>query len=199
MRRQNHALYTAVLLRRQEIRARRAPDGGLRTPVRRLKCLKTRATAPSSRTCLSKREGEAPVCGIMGYVGLKPAAPLLLEGLSRLEYRGYDSAGIATLDDAGDLHVTKCVGKLNGLALSLEGRLPAGNVGIGHTRWATHGRPSQDNAHPQQDCAGAIVVIHNGIVENYLTLKRDLQGAGHRFVSETDTEVIPHLIEADRK
>jgi glucosamine--fructose-6-phosphate aminotransferase (isomerizing) len=136
------------------------------------------------------------VCGIMGYVGLKPAASLLLEGLGRLEYRGYDSAGIAVLDDTGDLHVSKRVGKLNELVLSLKGQAPPGHLGIGHTRWATHGRPSQDNAHPQQDCAGDIVVIHNGIVENYLTLKHDLQGAGHRFTSETDTEVIPHLIES---
>ena len=136
------------------------------------------------------------MCGIMGYVGLRPAAPLLLEGLGRLEYRGYDSAGIAVLDDTGDLRVSKRVGKLNELVLSLEGQAPSGHLGIGHTRWATHGRPSQDNAHPQQDCAGDIVVIHNGIVENYLTLKRELQGAGHRFTSETDTEVIPHLIES---
>jgi glucosamine--fructose-6-phosphate aminotransferase (isomerizing) len=132
----------------------------------------------------------------MGYVGPRSAAPLLLEGLSRLEYRGYDSAGIAILDDTGDLHVSKRVGKLNELVLSLEGQAPSGNLGIGHTRWATHGRPSEDNAHPQQDCSGDIVVIHNGIVENYLALKRDLQGAGHRFISETDTEVIPHLIES---
>jgi len=132
----------------------------------------------------------------MGYVGLRPAAPLLLEGLGRLEYRGYDSAGIAVLDDTGDLRVSKRIGKLNELVLSLEGQAPSGHLGIGHTRWATHGRPSQDNAHPQQDCAGDIVVIHNGIVENYLTLKRELQGAGHRFTSETDTEVIPHLIES---
>ena len=132
----------------------------------------------------------------MGYVGLRPAAPLLLEGLGRLEYRGYDSAGIAVLDDTGDLRVSKRIGKLNELVLSLEGQAPSGHLGIGHTRWATHGRPSQDNAHPQQDCAGDIVVIHNGIVENYLTLKRELQGVGHRFTSETDTEVIPHLIES---
>jgi glucosamine--fructose-6-phosphate aminotransferase (isomerizing) len=138
------------------------------------------------------------VCGIMGYVGQRPAAPLLLEGLARLEYRGYDSAGIAVLSDTGDLHVTKRVGKLGELVLSLEGQAPSGSLGIGHTRWATHGRPSQDNAHPHQDCSGDIVVIHNGIVENYLTLKRDLQGAGHRFTSETDTEVIPHLIESHR-
>jgi glucosamine--fructose-6-phosphate aminotransferase (isomerizing) len=136
------------------------------------------------------------VCGIMGYVGLRPAAPVLLEGLGRLEYRGYDSAGIAVLDGTGGLHVSKRVGKLSELVLSLEGQAPSGRLGIGHTRWATHGRPSQDNAHPQQDCSGDIVVIHNGIVENYLSLKRDLQGAGHRFTSETDTEVIPHLIES---
>jgi len=136
------------------------------------------------------------MCGIMGYVGLRPAAPLILEGLSRLEYRGYDSAGIAVLDDSGDLRVTKCVGKLNGLVVSLEEQAPSGHLGIGHTRWATHGRPSYDNAHPQQDCSGDIVVIHNGIVENYLALKRELHAAGHRFTSETDTEVIPHLIES---
>jgi glucosamine--fructose-6-phosphate aminotransferase (isomerizing) len=138
---------------------------------------------------------EASVCGIIGYVGGRAAAPLLLEGLARLEYRGYDSAGIAVLSDGGDLQVSKSVGKLNGLVVSLEGRAPPGNLGIGHTRWATHGRPTQDNAHPHQDCSGDVVVIHNGIVENYLGLKHDLQGAGHRFVSETDTEVIPHLIE----
>ena len=136
------------------------------------------------------------MCGIMGYLGLRPATPLLLEGLGRLEYRGYDSAGIAVIDDAGTLHITKHVGKLNGLVLSLEGRPPPGNLGIGHTRWATHGKPSEDNAHPHQDCSGDVVVIHNGIVENYLGLKRDLQAAGHSFGSETDTEVIPHLIES---
>src|SRR3990170_3300265 len=131
----------------------------------------------------------------MGYLGLRPAAPILLDGLRRLEYRGYDSAGIAVLDAAGDLRISKRVGKLETLIASLQGETPEGSVGVGHPRWATHGRPSDDNAHPHLDCTGAVVVIHNGIVENYLSLKRDLQAQGHRFTSETDTEVIPHLIE----
>ena len=135
------------------------------------------------------------MCGIIGYVGSRPAGPLLVEGLQRLEYRGYDSAGLAVLDASGNLQITKCVGKLQSLIDALNDRTLSGSTGIGHTRWATHGRPSDDNAHPQLDCAGGVVVIHNGIVENYPSLKKELQSRGHRFASETDTEVIPHLVE----
>jgi len=135
------------------------------------------------------------VCGIVGYVGQKQAGPVLLEGLQCLEYRGYDSAGIAVLDEEGNPQVVKSTGKLRSLAACLEGVFPQGTVGIGHTRWATHGKPSDMNAHPHQDCTGGVVVIHNGIVENYLSLKQELRAQGHEFRSETDTEVIPHLIE----
>ena len=114
------------------------------------------------------------MCGIIGYVGNRPAAPILLEGLRRLEYRGYDSAGIAVLTENGELSVSKSVGKLEALAVSLRDSLPSGSLGIGHTHWATHGRPSDVNAHPQRDCQGQVVVIHNGIVENYLALKKRL-------------------------
>jgi glucosamine--fructose-6-phosphate aminotransferase (isomerizing) len=135
------------------------------------------------------------MCGIIGYVGNRPAVPLLLEGLQRLQYRGYDSAGLAVLAENGELCVEKSVGKLASLASGLRGRWPSSRLGIGHTRWATHGRPSDINAHPHRDCQGRVVVIHNGIVENYLALKERLVDQGHTFVSETDTEVIPHLIE----
>ncbi len=136
------------------------------------------------------------MCGIIGYVGPRQAGPVLLEGLGRLEYRGYDSAGIAVLDEQGNPHVIKSLGKLRNLAACIEGEFPKGCVGIGHTRWATHGKPNDTNAHPHTDCPGEVVVIHNGIVENCLPLKQELRSQGHRFRSETDTEVIPHLIEA---
>ena len=135
------------------------------------------------------------MCGIMGYVGSRPAGPILIDGLRRLEYRGYDSAGIAVLESNGGLSIHKRVGKLEALASAVADRWPNGNEGIGHTRWATHGKPSDANAHPHADCSGDVVVIHNGIVENYLHLKEELLAAGHTFASETDTEVIPHLIE----
>jgi len=134
------------------------------------------------------------MCGIIGYVGGAEAAPILLEGLARLEYRGYDSAGIAVLD--GDrLSLEKRAGKLGILATAVDGRLPAGRLGVGHTRWATHGGVTDQNAHPHLDCDGNVVVIHNGIVENFAALRSELRAAGHTLVSETDTEVIPHLIE----
>ena len=135
------------------------------------------------------------MCGIIGYTGDRDAAPLLLDALQRLEYRGYDSAGIAVLDD-GEVHVVKGAGKLSALRSALEGAYPAGHTGIGHTRWATHGRPTTDNAHPHRDCTGDVVVIHNGIVENYLALRAELGRGGHALASETDTEVLPHLIES---
>ncbi|HLE02438.1 MAG TPA: glutamine--fructose-6-phosphate transaminase (isomerizing) [Dehalococcoidia bacterium] len=135
------------------------------------------------------------MCGIIGYVGHRPAAPILLEGLERLEYRGYDSAGIAVLDADGCLRIDKSVGKLRALTEALSGHWSQGLIGIGHTRWATHGRPSYDNAHPLADCRGELVAIHNGILENYRPLKERLQKQGHHFRSDTDTEVIVHLVE----
>jgi glutamine---fructose-6-phosphate transaminase (isomerizing) len=134
------------------------------------------------------------VCGIVGYVGTREAAPLVLEGLTKLEYRGYDSAGIAVLDATGDMTVAKDVGKLSNLRGSLDGAMPRGQTSIGHTRWATHGKATQLNAHPHTDVSGDVVVIHNGIVENYRELREDLISQGHTFTSETDTEVIPHMI-----
>ncbi len=133
------------------------------------------------------------MCGIMGYVGPRPAAPVLLEGLRRLEYRGYDSAGIAVERD-GSIEVVKAAGKLDRLAELLDGAAPAGSVGIGHTRWATHGRPTDANAHPHCDPTGDFVVVHNGIIENFYDLREELVANGHEFASETDTEVLAHLI-----
>ena len=136
------------------------------------------------------------MCGIIGYAGPRPAAPILLDSLRRLEYRGYNSAGIAIIDPDGDVATVKNTHKVADLALQVEAEgTPAGTVGIGHTRWATHGRPSLENAHPHQDCTGRIHVIHNGIVENYRELRAELMSRGHEFLSETDTEVVPHLIE----
>ena len=132
----------------------------------------------------------------MGYIGSKEAAPILLQGLERLEYRGYDSAGIAVVNGEGLVAVHKAPGKLSALVKSLNGSLPLGMVGIGHTRWATHGSPNEVNAHPHGDCNRDVVIVHNGIVENYLSLKQQLQEDGHRFSSQTDTEVIAHLVES---
>ena len=136
------------------------------------------------------------MCGIVGYIGDRPAAPVLLEGLASLEYRGYDSAGVALLDPSREIVVRKTPGKLGALIESLEGVMPQGTSGIGHTRWATHGRPNLANAHPHLDCRGKVAIVHNGIVENYRELREELRGRGHRFESETDSEVIAHLIEA---
>ena len=135
------------------------------------------------------------MCGIVGYVGEREAAPILLDGLARLEYRGYDSVGIAVLEENGRISIHKRVGKLDRLTSRLSGATPSGHQGIGHTRWATHGKPSDINAHPHTDCSGDVVVIHNGIVENHQELKEQLLAAGHKFTSETDTEVIAHLVE----
>ncbi len=136
------------------------------------------------------------MCGIMGYIGARKAVPIILDGLRRLEYRGYDSAGIAVLDEKGDLVVRRASGKLRNLEEAIRNSPVEGSFGIGHTRWATHGRPTEENAHPHRDSKGDVVVVHNGIVENYLSLKHRLQAAGHTFLSETDTEVIAHLIES---
>src|SRR5215813_12142592 len=134
------------------------------------------------------------MCGIVGYVGPKEAAPLLIEGLKRLEYRGYDSAGIATLSN-GNFAIHRSPGKLSRLIDRLEGSSIPGNLGLGHTRWATHGRPTEANAHPQWDCHRRIVVVHNGIFENFAERKEALAARGHRFASETDTEVFAHEVE----
>ena len=135
------------------------------------------------------------MCGIVGYVGSRDAVPVVIEGLRRLEYRGYDSAGIAVVAN-GALLRRRAAGKLKNLEAVLSADPIAGAYGLGHTRWATHGRPSEENAHPHQDCHGRIVVVHNGIIENYLSLKTRLAAAGHRFVTQTDTEVVAHLVEA---
>ena len=135
------------------------------------------------------------MCGIVGYVGARNAAELIVDGLKRLEYRGYDSAGIAVVTENG-IALRRAAGKIGNLETLLLEQPATGSVGLGHTRWATHGRPSEVNAHPHADCSGSLVVVHNGILENYLPLKERLTGEGHRFRSETDTEVIAHLIES---
>ncbi len=135
------------------------------------------------------------MCGIVGYIGSRKAVPIILEGLRRLEYRGYDSAGIAVSGNGEGLSLRRAEGKLRNLEEVIRTSPIDGTYGIGHTRWATHGRPSEENAHPHRDCSGEIVVVHNGIVENYLQLKHELQTEGHTFKTETDTEVIAHLIE----
>ena len=136
------------------------------------------------------------MCGIIGYTGTRRAAPILLEGLGTLEYRGYDSVGIAVIGPDGDSQVYKSSGKLSALRSSLANGLPKGYTGLGHTRWATHGRPTDDNAHPHKDCSGDVTVVHNGIVENYVELKQELLANGHRFSSQTDSECIPHVVES---
>ena len=136
------------------------------------------------------------MCGIIGYTGTKAAAPLLLEGLSRLEYRGYDSAGITVMGPSGETVARKSRGKLAALRELLADGLPEGTAGIGHTRWATHGGPTDENAHPHTDCGNEVAVVHNGIVENFVELRQGLQEQGHVFSSETDSECIPHLIES---
>jgi glucosamine--fructose-6-phosphate aminotransferase (isomerizing) len=135
------------------------------------------------------------MCGIVGYTGPREAGPILLEGLQRLEYRGYDSAGIALVDDSGDLFVEKRAGKLSNLQTAIADRTPHAAIGLAHTRWATHGRPNDLNAHPHQDCTGEITVIHNGIIENFRELRDELEAGGHNLTSETDTEAIAHLVE----
>jgi glutamine---fructose-6-phosphate transaminase (isomerizing) len=135
------------------------------------------------------------MCGIVGYVGKKSVVPIILEGLRRLEYRGYDSAGIAVAGDGSGLQIRRAEGKLHNLEEAIRQKPLDGSYGIGHTRWATHGRPTEENAHPHRDCTGKIVVVHNGIVENYLSLKKKLIEERHTFTTETDTEIIAHLVE----
>ena len=135
------------------------------------------------------------MCGIVGYVGKKSVVPVIIEGLRRLEYRGYDSAGIAVGCSGDGLDIRRAEGKLRNLEEAIKQKPLNGTYGIGHTRWATHGRPTEENAHPHRDCTGKIVVVHNGIVENYLSLKKKLVEEGHKFTTETDTEIIAHLVE----
>ena len=135
------------------------------------------------------------MCGIVGYVGPRPVVPVIIGGLKKLEYRGYDSAGLAVVGNRG-VQIRRRPGKLVNLARSLENDPITGEYGIGHTRWATHGRPTEENAHPHRDCTGKVVVVHNGIIENYAELKARLQKSSHRFVTDTDTEVIAHLVES---
>src|SRR2546422_273695 len=144
------------------------------------------------------------MCGIIGYLGDREATPILMESLKRLEYRGYDSAGVAVLElpkagHANRTSITKSEAKVDTLIEKLQANMPSGKLGIGHTRWATHGKPTYINAHPHTDCHGKIFVVHNGIIENFAELKAELEAAGHEFPSETDTEVVPHLIEANYK
>ena len=138
------------------------------------------------------------MCGIIGYIGQRQVVPLIIEGLRKLEYRGYDSAGIAVVNN-GELEIRRSAGKLGNLETALAADPLSGEYGLGHTRWATHGRPTEENAHPHRDCKGRIVVVHNGIIENYIELKRELQSQGHTFVTETDTEVVAHLVEREWK
>jgi glucosamine--fructose-6-phosphate aminotransferase (isomerizing) len=139
------------------------------------------------------------MCGIVGYIGPRDPVDILVEGLRRLEYRGYDSAGIALVNDEGELVIRRASGKLRDLERVIAQDPIEGNFGLGHTRWATHGRPTEENAHPHRDCTGRLVVIHNGIIENYLELKSELVELGHAFVTETDTEIIAHSIEEELK
>ena len=138
------------------------------------------------------------MCGIIGYIGPNPVVPVLIDGLRKLEYRGYDSAGVAVVSH-GAIDLRRSAGKLSNLEDAIRLEPISGDYGVGHTRWATHGRPTEENAHPHRDCTGRIVVVHNGIIENYLDLKQELQQQGHTFVTETDTEIVAHLVEREMK
>jgi glucosamine--fructose-6-phosphate aminotransferase (isomerizing) len=138
------------------------------------------------------------MCGIIGYIGPKDVVPVLIDGLRKLEYRGYDSAGVAVVH-SGAVTLRRSAGKLENLERVIDSDPIDGDYGVGHTRWATHGRPTEENAHPHRDCTGKIVVVHNGIIENYLDLKQELQRQGHKFVTETDTEIVAHLVEREMK
>src|SRR5687767_15698300 len=138
------------------------------------------------------------MCGIIGYIGSKPVVPVLLDGLRRMEYRGYDSAGVAVVGPEG-IALRRSAGKLVNLENAIRTQPVDGLYGVGHTRWATHGRPTEENAHPHRDCTGRIVVVHNGIIENYLELKHELQQQRHEFKTETDTEIVAHLVEREMR
>src|SRR5881394_3066189 len=136
------------------------------------------------------------MCGIIGYIGPKEVVPVLIDGLRRLEHRGYDSAGVAVVRN-GSVDLRRSAGKLSNLEDVIGLDPISGDYGVGHTRWATHGRPTEENAHPHRDCTGKIVVVHNGIIENYLELKKELQAQDHHFQTETDTEIVAHLVERE--
>src|SRR6476469_4760837 len=138
------------------------------------------------------------MCGIVGYIGPKDVVPVLIDGLRRLEYRAYDSAGVAVVHE-GAVELRRSAGERSNLDDVIDAHPISGDYGVGHTRWATHGRPTEENAHPHRDCTGKIVVVHNGIIENYLDLKLELQRQGHTFVTETDTEIVAHLVEREMK
>src|SRR3954470_9953555 len=153
--------------------------------------------APATRNDTQSRKhtlNSSPMCGIVGYVGPRVATPLLVEGLKRLEYRGYDSAGVAVMNGKG-VETVKAAGKIVKLEQGLAASPLHGTIGIAHTRWATHGPPTTGNAHPHVDCKGEIAVVHNGIIENAGALRHKLEQAGHKFTSDTDTEVLAHLVE----
>ncbi|HVX43198.1 MAG TPA: glutamine--fructose-6-phosphate aminotransferase, partial [Mycobacteriales bacterium] len=137
------------------------------------------------------------MCGIVGYVGIRPACDVVLSGLRRLEYRGYDSAGVAVVSSRGALRIERRAGRLANLEQALAENELAGSCAIGHTRWATHGAPTDANAHPHQDCNGDLAVVHNGIIENFAELRHELEAAGHELRSETDTELVAHLLEKE--
>jgi len=139
------------------------------------------------------------MCGIVGYIGNRKVVPILLEGLKKLEYRGYDSAGLVYVAEDGTLNRHRCEGKLANLEEHMEAFTVDSHIGLGHTRWATHGAPSEANAHPHCDCSGELVVIHNGIIENFHSLRDELTARGHNFASDTDTETLAHLIEENLK
>src|SRR5213078_2734773 len=139
------------------------------------------------------------MCGIVGYVGKKRVVPVIIDGLRRLEYRGYDSAGIAVAGNGSGLQIRRAEGKLRNLEETIRLKPLDGTYGIGHTRWATHGRPTEENAHPHRDCTGQVVVVHNGIIENYLELKEKLQKKGHKFATETDTEIVANHTETNSR
>src|SRR5260370_10022776 len=147
------------------------------------------------RSSPAEKEDVCPMCGIVGDVGKKRVVPAIIEGLRRLEYRGYDSAGIAVAGNGDGLQVRRAEGKLRNLEETIRLKPLDGTYGIGHTRWATHGRPTEENAHPHRDCKGRVVVVHNGIIENYLALKKRLIEEVHKFTTETYTEVIAHRVE----
>src|SRR5918997_618037 len=135
------------------------------------------------------------MCGIVGYVGGDQALPVLLDGMAKLEYRGYDSAGVAVISD-GHIEVARKAGELSKLQAVVQEHDLGGSTGIGHTRWATHGAPNDTNAHPHRDCTGNVALVHNGIIENHDVLRAELEASGHEFRSETDTEVVAHLLES---
>src|SRR6185436_1261239 len=158
----------------------------------------SRAGWSGRRPSRKRDRGSFRMCGIIGYIGSKPVVPVLIDGLRRMEYRGYDSAGVALVSPGG-IELRRSAGKLINLENAIRTEPLDGVYGVGHTRWATHGRPTEENAHPHRDCTGKIVVVHNGIIENYLELKHELQGQGHAFKTETDTEIVAHLVEREMK